>query len=148
MWGTDYDEFMSNGLCQDRCQGSFSFAVLQGYYCWCSNYIPGGQESTYNCNQVCPGFGSEWCGSTDAGLYGYYLLDQGVPLGTSQGTTGNTAPSTSFSSVSTSLTGSGPVSSSSDVRTTLSPSSPAVVTVGSSQSADEASLATSSSSTV
>ncbi|OAP56907.1 hypothetical protein AYL99_09019 [Fonsecaea erecta] len=89
-----YNEFQSNGACQQQCQGSFAFAVLQGYYCWCSNYVPTPQESTYNCNQQCPGFTSEWCGNTDSGLYGYYLLSAGVPLGTS-GSTPSTPSSTS-----------------------------------------------------
>ncbi|KIW71396.1 hypothetical protein PV04_03570 [Phialophora macrospora] len=98
-----YSLYQSNGLCQGHCQGSYAFAVLQGYYCWCSNYIPAAQQSTYNCDQACPGFGSEWCGSTEDDLYGYYLLSAGVPLGTS-GTGSSTPSSTISQSSSTSST--------------------------------------------
>ncbi len=145
---TDYSLYMSNGLCQGHCQGSYAFAVIQGYNCWCSNYVPADQESTYDCNQQCPGFGSEWCGSTDAGLYGYYLLSPGVPLGTS-GSSGSSTPSTTSSpSVSTSQfdSGSSSTSTSDAPETTFLPSSSSsfspVVTVGSSQSSDEASSVT------
>ncbi|KIW26949.1 uncharacterized protein PV07_06736 [Cladophialophora immunda] len=161
-----YNEFQSNGACQQQCQGSFAFAVLQGYYCWCSNYVPTPQESTYNCNQQCPGFTSEWCGNTDSGLYGYYLLSAGVPLGTS-GSTSNTpsttsSPSSSPSSsvsidASTSTLTSKPASASTYSLDTGSPtSSPAsdtwktassVVTYGSSQSSDGAGVVTWSSDT-
>jgi hypothetical protein len=144
---------MSNGACQTRCQGSYAFAIIQGYYCWCSNYVPADQESTYNCNQDCPGYPSEWCGSTSAGLYGYYLLSAGVPLGTSGSSNGNTASQTSSASVSTSQTESGPSSSPTTAVRTTSPSSASasasassfsspVVTVGSSQSSSVASSIT------
>ncbi|OQV03940.1 WSC domain-containing protein isoform 3 [Cladophialophora immunda] len=116
-----YNEFQSNGACQQQCQGSFAFAVLQGYYCWCSNYVPAPQESTYNCNQQCPGFTSEWCGNTDSGLYGYYLLSAGVPLGTS-GSTSNTPSTTSSPSSSPSSSssdGAGVVTWSSDTSMSL-----------------------------
>lgn len=130
----DYSLYMSNGLCQNHCQGSYAFAVLQGSYCWCSNYIPGDQESTYNCNQQCPGYGSEWCGSTDAGLYGYYLLSAGVPLGTSGGSASTAAPTTSSSLVSTSraVPGTSYSPTTSTIPTTSSSSFSAVATTGSS----------------
>jgi len=115
-----YSLYMSNGLCQGHCQGSYAFAVIQGYNCWCSNYVPADQESTYDCNQQCPGFGSEWCGSTDAGLYGYYLLSPGVPLGTS-GSSGSSTPSTTSSPSTPSDTSSStyiPPTTSSDTPTT------------------------------
>ncbi|OAL37820.1 hypothetical protein AYO20_02997 [Fonsecaea nubica] len=165
-----YNEFQSNGACQQQCQGSFAFAVLQGYYCWCSNYVPSEQESTYNCNQQCPGFTSEWCGNTDSDLYGYYLLSAGVPLGTS-GSTASTpsttsSPSSSSSSsvsiaTSTSAVTSTPTSASASASAstssldsgspTSSPtpgnwktsrSSSSVVTYGSSQSSDVAGVVT------
>ncbi|EXJ79691.1 hypothetical protein A1O3_07972 [Capronia epimyces CBS 606.96] len=135
-----YNLYQSNGACQVHCQGSYAFAILQGYDCWCSNYVPTEQESTSNCDQQCPGYGSEWCGSTEAGLYGYYLLSDGVPLGTSGGsaisTAVSTATATASPSVSTSLTQSesGSPSPTPDMRTT-SPSSP-------SSTVDEASSGT------
>ncbi|KAI1617593.1 cell wall integrity and stress response component [Exophiala viscosa] len=144
-----YSLYMSNGLCQDHCQGSYAFAVIEGYYCWCSNYIPADQESTYNCDQQCPGYGSEWCGNTDAGLYAYFLLSAGTPLGTS-GTAASTAAAatTTSSSVSTSraVPGSSYSQTTSNVPTTFSSSSlSSVATVGSSgssQSSYEASSVT------
>ncbi|EXJ71949.1 uncharacterized protein A1O5_04451 [Cladophialophora psammophila CBS 110553] len=161
-----YNEFQSNGACQQQCQGSFAFAVLQGYYCWCSNYIPSPQESTYDCNQQCPGFTSEWCGNTDDGLYGYYLLSAGVPLGTSGSTaippSSTSSPSSAPSSVSidtsTSITSSSASASTSSTDTGSPTSSPtpntwiihrssSVVTIGSSQSSDETAVVTWSSDT-
>ncbi|KIW17335.1 hypothetical protein PV08_04527 [Exophiala spinifera] len=140
-----YSQYMSNGLCHDHCQGSYAFAILQGSYCWCSNYVPTDQQSTYDCNEQCPGYPSDWCGSTEAGLYGYYELSPGAPLGTSGGSASNTAPQTS-SSVSTSPVESGsPSTSTSNARATFSSSassSSSVVTVGSSQSSDEATSVT------
>src|SRR4051812_818319 len=91
--------WQSNGECQIHCQGSYAFAVIQGLDCWCSNYIPAEQVSTDDCNQPCPGFPDEWCGSTDAGLYGYFLLGSGEPLGTSAGSAAS-ATGVSASSVS------------------------------------------------
>lgn len=155
----DYSEFQSNGLCQGLCQGAFAFAVLQGNYCWCSNYQPSPTEGTQNCDEQCPGFPQEWCGNTDAGLYGYYLLSAGVPLGTSgsgsslpsaTSSSSTTSPSSSSSSVSTStstsLADTGPTTSSNPRSTWSSHSSSfAVVTPGPSQSSVEASVVTSSS---
>jgi hypothetical protein len=147
-----YSQFQSNGLCQDHCQGSYAFAILQGYYCWCSNYIPSPQQNTLDCNQECPGF-SEWCGNTDAGLYGYYLLSPGQPLGTS-GSAGSATSSSSSPTSSVSILTSAPQSTSLlDPGSTTSrtsrhwtnPLSPSVVTPGSSQSSTEAPTVTSSS---
>jgi cell wall integrity and stress response component len=90
------EQFMSNGACQTHCQGAFAFAVIQGSSCWCSNYIPALQQSTYNCNDPCPGFPSEWCGSTDTDLFAYFLLAAGVPLGTSG--SGSSGPSSTQAS--------------------------------------------------
>ena len=77
-----YSQFQSTGLCGDHCQGSFAYAVVQGNECWCSNYTPADQEDTYSCNTDCPGTGDEWCGNTQEGLFGYFLLPAGHPLGT------------------------------------------------------------------
>ncbi|KIX10216.1 uncharacterized protein Z518_01297 [Rhinocladiella mackenziei CBS 650.93] len=137
-----YNLFQSNGACQDHCQESYAFAVLQGAYCWCSDYVPAEQESTNNCNEPCPGYPDDLCGSTESDLYGYYLLSSATPLGTS-GTVSSTSSPTSSPLVSTSLTDTGSLSPSSDTRTTYPSSS--VVTVRSSQSSDEASYTTSSS---
>lgn len=97
-----YSEYMSTGLCGDHCQGSYAFAIVQGNNCWCSSYIPADQDNTYSCNQDCPGISSEWCGNTDAGLYGYFGLPGGKPIGTSGGGGSSHPSSTAAASVSTS----------------------------------------------
>ncbi|RMZ83572.1 hypothetical protein DV738_g1123, partial [Chaetothyriales sp. CBS 135597] len=40
------DLFQSTGLCADHCRGSYAFAVIQGYNCWCSSYIPADQPKS------------------------------------------------------------------------------------------------------
>lgn len=117
----DYNQFQSNGACQDHCQGSYAFAVLQGYDCWCSNYIPGDQVDTITCNEQCPGYSSEWCGSTAAGLYGYYQLSAGQPLGTSGGTSATAASTSASSTPAATTTSSYYFTSSSSVSTTQTP---------------------------
>ncbi|RMZ91040.1 hypothetical protein DV736_g1732, partial [Chaetothyriales sp. CBS 134916] len=91
------DEFQSTGLCGNHCRGSYAFAIIQGYNCWCSNYVPTDQDSIDSCNQGCPGIDTESCGSTDAGLYSYFLISPGQPLGTSGGSDSSSAPATTAS---------------------------------------------------
>ncbi len=74
--------FQSNGACQDTCSSKYAFAVIQGQNCWCSNYAPGYMVNTLKCNDACPGFPSEWCGSSSSGLYAYFQLSIS-PSGTS-----------------------------------------------------------------
>ncbi|KAF7514424.1 hypothetical protein GJ744_000194 [Endocarpon pusillum] len=76
------DSFQSNGACQDTCKSSYAFAVLQGQNCWCSNYAPGYSVNTLNCQDACPGYPREWCGSSSSGLYAYFQLTLS-PSGTS-----------------------------------------------------------------
>ena len=128
------DEFQSTGLCGDRCTGSYAFAVIQGNRCWCSNYVPADQVDTSDCNQGCPGISTEWCGNTDEGLYGYFQLPLGNPIGTSGGSSSPTATRTS-SSVSTVRSS---FSSSSSSSISWSPSTP-LVTVAPSQSSERTS---------
>lgn len=73
--GANYWQFQSNGHCQDTCKYQYSYAILQGNNCWCSNYAPYDQVDVGNCNVNCPGFPSEKCGNEAEGLYGYYVLD-------------------------------------------------------------------------
>lgn len=77
------DDWMSNGLCKDRCdaQGTYAFAVLKWKECYCSNYIPQKQEDTSDCQVKCPGYPSEQCGNEDEGLYAYIDLGN-APSGT------------------------------------------------------------------
>ncbi|KIV90742.1 hypothetical protein PV10_05368 [Exophiala mesophila] len=130
--------YQSNGACQQHCVGSYAFAVLQGNDCWCSNYIPADQVSTSDCNQPCPGYPSEWCGSTDEGLYGYFLLSPGIP----SGTLGATPSQTTSVSISSNDSGSSSLATTITITTvqTISPStSPTVITVGRPQSSEETS---------
>ena len=73
------DPFQSNGLCFDHCKADFAFALVQGNNCWCSNYIP--DSTTSGCEDPCPGYPSDTCGSTDQDLYGYMVLPN-KPSGT------------------------------------------------------------------
>lgn len=73
--------FQSNGACLDTCSDSYAFAVLQGPSCWCSNFAPGYLVNTLRCNDPCPGYPSDWCGSLSSGLYAYFPLSQ-APSGT------------------------------------------------------------------
>ncbi|KAL2401075.1 hypothetical protein ABEF93_000844 [Exophiala dermatitidis] len=146
-----YSIYQSNGACETHCQGSYAFAILQGYNCWCSNYVPASQEDTGSCSQTCPGYPSDLCGSTENDTYGYYLLSGAVPAGTAGASSSNTAntktrtataTATSSQLVSTSLADPGSSFPASGVRTTSSPSSPAVIMAGSSETSEEATSVT------
>lgn len=79
---TVISEFQSHGLCYDNCNtGTYAFAIVQGSYCWCSNYVPGTDESVSDCSQDCPGYPDDKCGDTQANLYGYMTLSN-KPSGT------------------------------------------------------------------
>ena len=79
--------FQSNGACYDTCnRGSYAFAIVQGNQCWCSNYVPGTTTSVGNCNDNCPGYPAEQCGSSTNSLYGYISLLRN-PSGTIGGST-------------------------------------------------------------
>lgn len=58
--------------------------MIQGNTCWCSNYVPGSTVSGGRCNENCPGFPTEKCGSSTDGLFGYIALDK-APSGTRGG---------------------------------------------------------------
>lgn len=70
----------SLGHCRDQCSGS-AFAITQGRSCWCSNYAPSTTIDTSSCNQPCPGYPYEVCGST-SGAYSYIQI--GTPSGTGE----------------------------------------------------------------
>ncbi|KAL2426573.1 hypothetical protein ABEF95_009930 [Exophiala dermatitidis] len=125
-----YSIYQSNGACETHCQGSYAFAILQGYNCWCSNYVPASQEDTGSCSQTCPGYPSDLCGSTENDTYGYYLLSGAVPAGTAGASSSNTANTKTRTATATAtssqLTTSSPTSTSStssDTSTTPSPTS-------------------------
>lgn len=76
-----YNEFNSDGSCQVKCQSSYAFAILLGSDCWCSNYAPSDLKQTDLCDDPCPGYQSDACGSSSASLYGYIALSI-APSGT------------------------------------------------------------------
>jgi hypothetical protein len=73
-----YWPYQSNGWCHDHCVANYSFAIVQGFNCWCSDYAPASTTSLSNCNTKCPGF-TEYCGGN--GLFGYIALSL-APAGT------------------------------------------------------------------
>lgn len=97
----NYSIHQTQGLCYDFCvRKVFALAVVQGNYCWCSNYVPASskQVSPGQCNKGCPGYPTDVCG-TDT-LFGY-MLGQQSPSGTtgagqqaSSTTTSRPAPTT------------------------------------------------------
>ncbi|KAM5435835.1 Cell wall integrity and stress response component 4 [Microsporum ferrugineum] len=99
------DGFQSIGACQKTCGSSYAFAILQGKTCWCSNAAPGNTVPNDDCNQNCPGYPDDKCGSVSAGLYAYILLDKKptTTIGSSTMTT-TTSSSTKTSSTSSTTT--------------------------------------------
>ncbi len=91
------DIYQSESACSATCTG-YAYAVLQYQQCWCSNYTPSDTTDISKCNQNCPGWPYEQCGSATSRLYGYVALGQS-PLGTigASGTqiSSNTEPTTS-----------------------------------------------------
>lgn len=59
---TASSNFMSNGLCMSQCQG-YKYAVVQQKQCWCVNDDPEDIVSLSECDEICPGYKYENCGS-------------------------------------------------------------------------------------
>ncbi|KAM0521894.1 hypothetical protein ACHAPE_002458 [Trichoderma viride] len=82
--------YQTNGLCGGFCtRKNYAFSITQQNSCWCSNYYPDQASvvDTKNCNVPCPAWQPEDCGGP--GLFGYILLNEVAPSGTS------TAPASS-----------------------------------------------------
>ena len=97
------DNYQSNGRCFDDCKANYAFAVVQDTSCWCSNYVPADTVEVGSCNEKCPGYGFENCGSLSDGLFGYVALNK-QPSGTIGASTSSSptpTPTTSSSSSST-----------------------------------------------
>lgn len=98
-------DYQSNGNCFDACKANYAFAIVQYQSCWCSNNAPAHTTSVGSCNQNCPGYPFEQCGSQSAGLFGYIALNKS-PSGTigasstSPSNTPTSAPSSSSQPVS------------------------------------------------
>ncbi|KAI1936397.1 Cell wall integrity and stress response component 4 [Ophidiomyces ophidiicola] len=90
-----YSLYQSYGACRDTCVSKYAFGVVQGRYCWCSDAAPGDTTDVKSCNENCPGYPKDKCGSTNNKLFGYIQLDK-KPSTTIGGST------TTTSSVSTS----------------------------------------------
>ncbi|KAJ8058869.1 hypothetical protein OCU04_011853 [Sclerotinia nivalis] len=103
--------YQSDGLCHDFCVGEYAFAIVQGEYCWCSNYVPGTTTSTSDCSAPCPGYPDDTCGGS--GTYGYIALALSP-----SGTKGAATSSTSSAARTTTST------STSDTSTTTTPTTP------------------------
>lgn len=108
--------YQSNGACFDQCKQGYALAVVQGDTCWCSDYVPAETASTDECDQTCPGYGFETCGSTRKGLFAYIALNK-APAGTqgpapSSTETDEPDPATTDSSTSETPTTSDPPSTS------------------------------------
>ncbi|KAI9845707.1 MAG: hypothetical protein M1837_004540 [Sclerophora amabilis] len=118
--GSDFDLvsniWQSNGACFDTCKETYAFAVLQGSKCWCSDYVPGDTTSSGDCNDPCPGYPDDKCGSPSDDLFGYIALDKEP-----SGTRGGSSPSPT--STRPSSTTQSPSSSSSSAQTSRRPSS-------------------------
>lgn len=75
-----YSTWQSNGACTQQCQG-YSFGIVQGNYCWCSNYVPANQLDVSQCSETCPGYPPEYCGNVASNFFGYIYLNKS-PAGT------------------------------------------------------------------
>lgn len=49
---------------------------MQYKSCWCSNAAPGDTTDTDDCDESCPGYPRDSCGSRKKNLYGYLQLDK------------------------------------------------------------------------
>lgn len=90
------DTFQSVGLCTKTCTDKYAFGIVQGGSCWCSNVAP--NEATNvdssKCDDSCPGYPDDNCGSESEGLFGYIMMMDQKPSSTA--TAASTA-STGFS---------------------------------------------------
>ncbi|KAF2716771.1 hypothetical protein K431DRAFT_298369 [Polychaeton citri CBS 116435] len=129
----DSDIYQSNGLCYKNCASQYAFAIVQWQGCWCSNYIPAQQEDASECDQQCPGYPDDLCGSQDKGLYGYIKLPN-EPSGTAGASSSQPSSTSSQPSTSTSQPPPSPTSSSSEVPETSYASQIATETITQSQS--------------
>lgn len=95
--------WQSGGECHDTCLANYAFAIVQGQNCWCSNYAADDVTSLWSCNEPCPGYPYEYCGSTSAGLFGYIALDNAPSgtLGLSTSSTRSTVVSSTPQSIAT-----------------------------------------------
>ncbi|KAF6813090.1 hypothetical protein CSOJ01_04776 [Colletotrichum sojae] len=79
--------WQTNGLCSDFCRDkNRAFAIVQYQSCWCSDVAPDPSteaDVTDKCNDICPGYDTEKCGSRP-NYYGYIALAK-TPTSTAGG---------------------------------------------------------------
>ncbi|KAL7900585.1 hypothetical protein HDV63DRAFT_286758 [Trichoderma sp. SZMC 28014] len=143
--------YQSNGLCGGFCtRKNYAFSITQQNSCWCSNYYPDKASvvDTNKCNVPCPAWQPEDCGGP--GLFGYILLNEVAPSGTStapaSSTTAPSSTSTTSSTTSTSTAASSSTFASSSTSTSSSTSETSTTSSSSSSSASSSSSLSSSSS--
>ncbi|KAK6448600.1 hypothetical protein FP744_10004850 [Trichoderma asperellum] len=142
--------YQTNGLCTQFCvKKNYAFSITQQNSCWCSNYYPdqGSVVDTKKCNTPCPAWTPEDCGGP--GLFGYILLNEVAPSGTStapaSSTTGQSTASESSSTTSSSAITS--TSASTSASTSISTSTSETPTTSPSSSSSSSSTSSSSAST-
>lgn len=101
--------FQSNGLCYTFCNPTYSFAILQGFDCWCSDFAPGTTTTLSDCYTPCPGYPDDMCASSSLGLFGYIALPK-VPAGTQGGSASSSSSKASRTTTPATPTPSPPVS--------------------------------------
>lgn len=83
----NFSTWQSDGLCNKFClDDNYALAIVQGQYCWCSNYVPdkSKQVGVSKCAAPCPGYTDDVCGGD--GTFGYMTLAN-APSGTTGGST-------------------------------------------------------------
>lgn len=100
---TDSTIYQSKGNCEKYCNDDYAFAILQGKNCWCSNLVPasGANTDPSKCNEGCPGYPADPCGSNTDDLFAYIEMSLNMPSGTATLSSSSSSTTTSASSVST-----------------------------------------------
>ncbi|KAL0933291.1 uncharacterized protein CTRU02_212254 [Colletotrichum truncatum] len=117
--------WQTGGLCSDFCrEKNAAFAVVQWQSCWCSDVAPASSsqaEISDKCNDICPGYDIERCGSRP-NWYGYIQLAK-TPTSTAGGGSDTTtkAPSTTSTAPQETSTSSSKTTTSSTISTTSKP---------------------------
>ncbi|KAJ5941413.1 hypothetical protein N7516_001581 [Penicillium verrucosum] len=100
--------YQSNGACLKTC-ADYALGILQGKKCWCSNVAPSksSQSSdTSDCNDTCPGYPADSCGSASKGVFAYLEITGNDVTSTAGGSTTSTTSSSSSSTSSSTSTSS------------------------------------------
>ena len=96
-----FSPYQSNGRCFDTCKAEYAFAIVQSIHCWCSDYTPSDTTDIGSCNDPCPGYPFDKCGSVAEGLFGYIAISR-QPSGTLGAASSSLPSSTSKTEATTS----------------------------------------------